>query len=267
MGEKKAGKARPSQKAKSGRAAGQKAGAKSGLKPGRSAVLDKAAAAQTALPGRSAAPLPVRVGTAGIPPMMVIGLATLFEGSPTVTIVQDGILELLRDMTLTVLLVGAPSDAALQELMANVSVYRSDVRMLVFSPATTEEAILRILAAGAKGHLHDAASITEIEQAVQIVASGSIWAPRRVLAMLIERLTLASPDRRRRASAQLTQREREVMELLLAGHPNKAIANAMRIDEQTVKAYVSRLMRKVGVKSRTALTMHAVENAWLETTP
>lgn len=249
MGTKQAGKARQSQKSK----------------PSRSTGAALSTSAQAVGSSRTAAAAPVRVGVVGVPPMMVIGLAALFEGSSKILIVQDGILELLRDNSLTVLLVGAPNESALQELMATVRVYRPDVRMLVFSPATSDEDILRVIAAGAKGHLHDAASVAEIEQAVQIVASGSIWAPRRVLALLIERLTLASPVRGKRAPAELTQRERDVMELLLAGHPNKAIASAMKIDEQTVKAYVSRLMRKVGVKSRTALTMHAVENAWLET--
>ena len=249
MGTKQAGKARQSQKSKQSRSAG----------------VAKPTSAAAVVSSRSTAAAPVRVGVAGIPPMMVIGLAALFEDSPKVRVVQDGILNLLRDTSLTVLLVGAPNESALQELMATVRVYRADIRMLVFSQAYAEEVILRVIAAGAKGHLHESASIAEIEQAVQIVASGSIWAPRRVLALLIERLTLATPARGKGAPAQLTQREREVMELLLAGHPNKAIASAMRIDEQTVKAYVSRLMRKVGVKSRTALTMHAVENAWLET--
>ncbi len=249
MGTKQAGKARQSQKSK----------------PSRSTGAALSTSAQAVGSSRTAAAAPVRVGVVGVPPMMVIGLAALFEGSSKILIVQDGILELLRDNSLTVLLVGAPNESALQELMATVRVYRPDVRMLVFSPATSDEDILRVIAAGAKGHLHDAASVAEIEQAVQIVASGSIWAPRLVLALLIERLTLASPVRGKRAPAELTQRERDVMELLLAGHPNKAIASAMKIDEQTVKAYVSRLMRKVGVKSRTALTMHAVENAWLET--
>ncbi len=206
----------------------------------------------------------IRVGVAGMAPMLAIGLASLFHDSPKVEIVQADILEMLRDPTICVIMLGAHSDATLLQLMTTVRVYRDDVRIIVISSASSEESILKVIAAGAKGHIHEAATIAEMEQAIQIVASGSVWAPRRVLSMLIEQLTYASPASGS-IRAALTKREREVMELLIAGHPNKAIAKSLGIDEQTVKAYVSKLMRKVGVHSRTALTMHAVEHAWLDT--
>ncbi len=218
-------------------------------------------------PEASTAPKPgsdarIRVGVVGMVPMMAVGMASLFQDSAKIAIVQADILEMLRDPALAVILLGSSSDVALQQLMATVRVYRDDVRMIVISAASSEEAILKVIASGAKGHLHEAASIAEIEQAIQIVASGSVWAPRRVLSVLIERLTLAAPASGR-IRATLTKREREVLELLIAGHPNKEIAKSLRIDEQTVKTYVSKLMRKVGVQSRTALTMHAVEHALL----
>ncbi len=196
-------------------------------------------------------------------PMLAMGLVSLFHDSQKIAIVRADILEMLRDPALAVILLGSSSVEALQQLMATVRVYRDDVRMIVISPALSEEAILKVIAAGAKGHIHEAATIAEMEQAIQIVASGSVWAPRRVLSVLIERLTLAAPTSGSIRST-LTKREREVLELLIAGHPNKEIARSLRIDEQTVKAYVSKLMRKVGVHSRTALTMHAVEHALLE---
>ncbi len=178
--------------------------------------------------------------------------------------VQGDLLEMLRDNALGVMILGACAESTLQQLMATVRVYRGDVRIIVISSATTEESILKVIAAGAKGHLHAGASRVEILQAIQIVARGSVWAPRRVLSILIERLTNSTPARDS-GNTVLTKREREVLELLIAGQPNKEIARALHIDPQTVKAYVGRLMRKVGVKSRTALTMHAVENAWLDT--
>lgn len=219
---------------------------------------------KTPLPKAVSADARIRVGVAGMAPMFAIGLASLLHDSPKVEIVQADILEMLRDPALCIMMLGAHSDAALLQLMATVRVYREDVRMIVLSAASTEESILKVIAAGAKGHVHEAATIAEVEQAIQIVASGSVWAPRRVLSMLIERLTCASPTSGS-IRAALTKREREVLELLIAGHPNKAIAQTLGIGEQTVKAYVSKLMRKVGVQSRTALTMHAVEHAWLDT--
>jgi len=89
--------------------------------------------------------------------------------------------------------------------------------------------------------------------AVQIVQDGSIWAPRKVLARLLDRRN----DRSSPAGKPVfTARERDVLGLLHAGRSNREIAKALNIDESTVKAHIGRLMRKVGVSNRIALTMH-----------
>jgi DNA-binding NarL/FixJ family response regulator len=63
----------------------------------------------------------------------------------------------------------------------------------------------------------------------------------------------------RLATPEFTKREREVLKLLVQGFPNREIARAMGVDEGTIKAHVGRLMRKLGVANRTALTMQALE--------
>jgi DNA-binding NarL/FixJ family response regulator len=54
-----------------------------------------------------------------------------------------------------------------------------------------------------------------------------------------------------------TEREQEVLRLLVAAQSNREIAANLGIEERTVKAYVGRLMRKVGVENRIALSIHA----------
>jgi DNA-binding NarL/FixJ family response regulator len=86
------------------------------------------------------------------------------------------------------------------------------------------------------------------------VRDGSIWAPRKILSRLLDaprggsKTNLASPT--------FTPRERQVLNLLRGGQPNREIALALGIEEGTVKAHISRLMHKVGVNNRTALTVH-----------
>ncbi len=63
---------------------------------------------------------------------------------------------------------------------------------------------------------------------------------------------------------EFTPREREVLELLVAGRSNREIAHSMGIEERTVKAHVAKLLRKVGVQNRIALTMHTINHALLE---
>lgn len=54
-----------------------------------------------------------------------------------------------------------------------------------------------------------------------------------------------------------TERERAVLKLLVAARSNREIAVELGIEERTVKSYVARLMRKVGVENRIALSIHA----------
>jgi DNA-binding NarL/FixJ family response regulator len=95
--------------------------------------------------------------------------------------------------------------------------------------------------------------------ALETVRDGSVWAPRKVLSRLLDRQqsaagTIDGPPR-------FTARERQVLSLLRAGQPNREIALALGIDKGTVKAHIGRLMRKVGVNNRTALTVHASTQA------
>ena len=58
-----------------------------------------------------------------------------------------------------------------------------------------------------------------------------------------------------------TDREKEVLEMLVAGRSNKEIGAALGIEERTVKAHVAKLMRKVGVQNRIALSVHAITHS------
>jgi DNA-binding NarL/FixJ family response regulator len=58
-----------------------------------------------------------------------------------------------------------------------------------------------------------------------------------------------------------TDREKEVLELLVAGHANKEIGAVLGIEERTVKAHVAKLLRKVGVDNRVTLSVHAITHS------
>jgi len=128
--------------------------------------------------------------------------------------------------------------------------------LIVIGLEDDPEYIQRVIGAGAKGYLTHMAKESEIRLAIDIVQDGSVWAPRKVLARLLEassgELRAPSPE------PKFTEREGQVLKLLVAGRPNREIAAALGIDAATVKAHVGRLMRKVGVENRIALTMQAV---------
>ncbi len=149
---------------------------------------------------------------------------------------------------------------SLFDLMASLKATRPDLRILV-TGSGDEETILKSIIAGAKGYVNEAASPAEFVQAVQVVSQGSVWAPRHVFSMFIERVSSASDRTFPAGRATFTERENEVLELLVGGRSNKEIGSPLGIGERTVKAHVAKLMRKVGVQNRLALSVHALTHS------
>src|SRR5207253_1073079 len=102
---------------------------------------------------------------------------------------------------------------------------------------------------------------TGFVQAIRVVNQGSVWAPRRVLSMFIERVSSAPGRIFPAGRVTFTDREKQVLEMLVAGRSNKEIGAALGIEERTVKAHVAKLMRKVGVQNRIALSVHAITHS------
>ena len=100
-----------------------------------------------------------------------------------------------------------------------------------------------------------------VRQAIEVVTSGSIWAPRRLLSKLIDRLLKVPDAQHGQRRPHLTDRERQVLELILLARSNREIARQLGIEERTVKAHVGRLMRKTGADNRIELSMRALNHS------
>ena len=115
--------------------------------------------------------------------------------------------------------------------------------------------------------MDEAASAAEFVQAIRIVNQGSLWVSRRILKMFIERTNRCEGRAFPAAPVVLTAREKEVLEMLVAGNSNKEIAIPlgievrMGIEVRTVKSHISKLLRKTGVRNRIALSSYAIGNA------
>ncbi len=209
----------------------------------------------------SASKIKIRVAVLESDPLRFVGFRALFDAEPEVELVSTSIAELKGRENLDLILLGGRSGSNLFERIASLKATRPDLRIIVTGTGTDDENILKALTAGAKGYVDEAASAKEFVQAMRMVHKGSVWAPRRVLSMFIERVT-SSPGRLFPAGRVVfTDREKQVLELLVAACSNKEIAVALGIEERTVKAHVAKLMRKVGVKNRIALSVHAITNS------
>jgi DNA-binding NarL/FixJ family response regulator len=202
----------------------------------------------------------LRVALLEAEPIRVQGFVTLFQDHPRIEFVVFELAQFLADQEFKLALVGLHGDHLPLPLVGTIHGLRPEVRLIVMGPDADDEVILQAITAGAKAYLEASATPQQVEQAINIVSQGSIWAPRRVLSIFVDRATRST---RPVASspAQFTVRETEVLKLLVAARSNREIGKNLGIEERTVKAHIAKLMRKVGVENRIALSMYAVNNA------
>jgi DNA-binding NarL/FixJ family response regulator len=202
----------------------------------------------------------IRIALLENDPLRVEGFRALFESESGFELVPASLPELAELQNIDLALLGNRNTHNFFDLIASLKAARPDLRIIV-TGSGDEETILKTIIAGAKGYVNEAASPAEFVQAIRIVYQGSVWAPRRVLSMFIERVSSAPVRSFPTGRATLTAREMEVLELLVAGRSNKEIGSPLGIAERTVKAHVAKLLRKVGVQNRIALSVHALTHS------
>ena len=204
---------------------------------------------------------PIRIAVVESDPLRFVGFRALFDSESDFELVAASLSDIGGLPGIDLVLLGSRSGQNLFDVMASLKAARPDLRIIVTGSGMDEETILKAIASGAKGYVDEAASPAEFVQAIRVVNQGSVWAPRHVLSMFIERVT-SSPGRIFPAGrVTFTDREKEVLEMLVAGRSNKEIGSALGIEERTVKAHVAKLMRKVGVQNRIALSVHAITHS------
>jgi len=199
----------------------------------------------------------IRIAVVESDPLRFVGFRALFDSESDFELVSTSLSEISTSQNIDLVLLGNRNGQNLFDMMATLKASRPDLKIIVTGSGMDEEAILKAVASGAKGYVDEAASPKEFVQAIRVVHSGSVWAPRRVLSMFIERVSSAPGRIFPAGRVTFTDREKEVLEMLVAGRSNKEIGSALGIEERTVKAHVAKLMRKVGVQNRIALSVHA----------
>lgn len=176
---------------------------------------------------------------------MVDGMEVVAEGS-------DGgeALELFRkhrpDVTLMDLRLpgmgGVDAIKAIRETFA-------EARVIVLTTFDGDEDIFRALQAGARGYLLKGMNLEDLTAAIRAVHAGRTSIPPAVAGRLAERL----------AGPALTERETEVLRLIVGGNSNKEIGAKLFISEATVKTHINNMLSKLGVTDRTQAATLALQ--------
>ena len=134
-----------------------------------------------------------------------------------------------------------------------------DVRVLMVSAYDEDEYVRGALEAGAVGYLSKTAPGKELVQAVRSVASGTSV----LQSGLTARLLIASRQPEQGVSADLSERELEVLRLLAAGLRNRELGALMGISTRTVDRHCDNIYAKLGVSSRTEAVVRAISTKLL----
>ena len=146
------------------------------------------------------------------------------------------------------------------EVIGDVQRAAPQARVLILSVHDEAEYVLQAVRAGAHGYLRKDSSPNELREAVRAVDRGESYFSPTMATRLSDALRIES-DRSTRQSklAQLTARERDVLEGIANGETNKEIAARYGISPRTVETHRESLMRKLEIRSVAGLTRLAVE--------
>ncbi|MUG91952.1 response regulator [Scytonema sp. UIC 10036] len=125
-------------------------------------------------------------------------------------------------------------------------------RIIVLTIYDTEEDIYRTLRAGAKGYLLKGAETDELLAAIRSVHSGQQYFVSTVIEKLAERT-------QRLSSQELSERELEVIRLMVTGKSNQQISTDLNITERTVKFHINKIFSKLNVNDRTQAVIVALK--------
>jgi DNA-binding NarL/FixJ family response regulator len=134
-------------------------------------------------------------------------------------------------------------------------------RILILTTFDLDEYVYAAIRAGASGFLLKDVRPSQLVDAIRVVADGEALLAPAVTKRLLERFaaTLPTPEERAPALATLTDRERDVLELVASGLSNSEIAERLFLGETTVKTHVSSLLRKLGLRDRVQAVVLAYE--------
>jgi DNA-binding NarL/FixJ family response regulator len=135
-------------------------------------------------------------------------------------------------------------------------------RVLVLTTFGLDEYIVEALRAGASGFITKDVPAEELVRAVKVVASGDALLTPAVTRQLLDRVARRLPapvSSGPEQLAELTERERDVLELLARGMSNAEIAEALIVGEATVKTHVSNVLMKLGLRDRVQAVVLAYE--------
>lgn len=193
------------------------------------------------------------------------GLTKLLQQTNDVEVIaqaQNGhaTLELARELSpdIIVMDVGMPDlngiDATQQILRENPK-----IKILALSMHSGRKFVVAMLKAGASGYLLKDCALEELTTALETILSGKIYLSPAITDIVVDSYVRQPAESEQSAFSVLSQREREVLQLMAEGNTTKQIALRLHISPKTVEGHRLRLMSKLDIDNVAQLTKYAIQ--------
>ena len=210
--------------------------------------------------------MPIRIVLCDDHQIIREGLRSLLEKQPDMSVVGEalngiGAIKLVSEKKPDIVIL----DIAMPEMNGIAAARRifedhPKVKILALSMHSDHHFVTEMLEAGASGYMLKDSAFGELTNAIRTIISGGLFISPHIAGNVLEEFARrAKPGRlTRRHVVQLSQREKEILQLISEGHSTKEIASKINVSVKTVETHRQHIMQKVGAHNVAALTKYAV---------
>jgi len=137
-------------------------------------------------------------------------------------------------------------------------------RVIVLTAAEDDRDVVRAMRLGARGVVLKQSASDLLVKSIRKVQEGEIWLDNRMTAEVIDAFKKSSESGQRREKPLLSDREKEIVQLVAQGFRNREIGEKLFISEQTVKNHLHNIFDKLGVSDRLELALYAIHHRLIE---
>jgi two-component system nitrate/nitrite response regulator NarL len=137
-------------------------------------------------------------------------------------------------------------------------------RVIVLTAAEDDRDVVRAMRLGARGVVLKQSASDLLLKSIRKVADGEIWLDNRMTAEVIDAFKKSAEAGQRREKPLLSDREKEIVQLVAQGFRNREIGEKLFISEQTVKNHLHNIFDKLGVSDRLELALYAIHHRLID---
>lgn len=159
----------------------------------------------------------------------------------------DGALELTRQQLPDLVLLDVTMPGSGLNAARDIKIACPATKIVILTASEEEDKLLQALKSGASGYLLKGLSARELVAVVRTIAAGEVYVAPPLAGRVLAEMTKGRPTS---PLDELTEREREVLELLVQGLSNQQIGQQLNLAEKTIKHYMTNILAKLQVRSR-----------------